>query len=278
MNQNSSTLLTVDDSKNLADDSNSKNLVDDSRNQGDDLNEAYGVSQSIETNLIKHDLKQKQHQHLTKRAILENESENLSPNSQLNKWRSSSESSEENREASRLSNLRSHTLPPPSTLMLPTTTTTATTFNSTDINANTCATNTTPSSTSFDSSDFALFIKNRTIQLLGENLEEKLEYYTNLVPSNQLVEKRLHVHNIPFFYEAEHLIEMFKDYGKILQVEVIKDKSGKSKGYGFITLADARQADAAKVELGGKYRDGRKIIINDALPMKYQSKDQYRLQ
>lgn len=76
---------------------------------------------------------------------------------------------------------------------------------------------------------------------------------------------RLHVSNIPFKYRREHLMNMFKGFGEVVDAEIIFNERG-SKGFGFISFARARDAARAKQALHGIVIDGRKIEVNNATP------------
>ncbi len=78
--------------------------------------------------------------------------------------------------------------------------------------------------------------------------------------------KKLYVGNLPFSVTTEKLKEIFSAYGDV-QAEVITFKdSGKSKGFGFVTVPDDEQAEKAKQEMNGKEVDGRKVFVNEATP------------
>uniref|UniRef100_A0A8C2HDA1 RNA binding protein fox-1 homolog n=1 Tax=Cyprinus carpio TaxID=7962 RepID=A0A8C2HDA1_CYPCA len=57
--------------------------------------------------------------------------------------------------------------------------------------------------------------------------------------------KRLHVSNIPFRFRDPDLRQMFGQFGKILDVEIIFNERG-SKGFGFVTFESAVEADRAR--------------------------------
>jgi len=79
--------------------------------------------------------------------------------------------------------------------------------------------------------------------------------------------KKLYVGNLPFSVTSEKLKEIFSAYGAIEEAQVITFKdSGKSKGFGFVTVTDDVQADKAKLELNGKDIEGRKLFVNEAKP------------
>lgn len=76
---------------------------------------------------------------------------------------------------------------------------------------------------------------------------------------------RLHVSNIPFRYRREHLTNMFKVFGSILDAEVIFNERG-SKGFGFVSFANPADANRAKLFYHGMLIDGRQIEVNYATP------------
>ncbi|KAK9513904.1 hypothetical protein VZT92_027405 [Zoarces viviparus] len=81
--------------------------------------------------------------------------------------------------------------------------------------------------------------------------------------SNKAQPKRLHVSNIPFRFRDPDLRQMFGQFGKILDVEIIFNERG-SKGFGFVTFESAGEADRAREKLNGTIVEGRKIEVNNA--------------
>ncbi|KAM9843004.1 RNA binding protein fox-1 homolog 1 [Aulostomus maculatus] len=75
--------------------------------------------------------------------------------------------------------------------------------------------------------------------------------------------KRLHVSNIPFRFRDPDLRQMFGQFGKILDVEIIFNERG-SKGFGFVTFEHSVDADGAREKLHGTVVEGRKIEVNNA--------------
>uniref|UniRef100_A0A8C3G582 RNA binding protein fox-1 homolog 3 n=1 Tax=Cyclopterus lumpus TaxID=8103 RepID=A0A8C3G582_CYCLU len=75
--------------------------------------------------------------------------------------------------------------------------------------------------------------------------------------------KRLHVSNIPFRFRDPDLRQMFGQFGKILDVEIIFNERG-SKGFGFVTFETSVDADRAREKLNGTIVEGRKIEVNNA--------------
>ncbi|KAM9783767.1 RNA binding protein fox-1 homolog 3-like isoform 4-T4 [Syngnathus typhle] len=75
--------------------------------------------------------------------------------------------------------------------------------------------------------------------------------------------KRLHVSNIPFRFRDPDLRQMFGQFGKVLDVEIIFNERG-SKGFGFVTFETSTDADRAREKLNGTIVEGRKIEVNNA--------------
>ncbi|XP_014387206.1 PREDICTED: RNA binding protein fox-1 homolog 3 [Myotis brandtii] len=82
-------------------------------------------------------------------------------------------------------------------------------------------------------------------------------------PTEKQHPKRLHVSNIPFRFRDPDLRQMFGQFGKILDVEIIFNERG-SKGFGFVTFETSSDADRAREKLNGTIVEGRKIEVNNA--------------
>jgi len=63
------------------------------------------------------------------------------------------------------------------------------------------------------------------------------------------------------------LKDLFSEYGEISSAKVIMDRAtGRSKGYGFVELADNAAGQKAIEELNGAEYDGRTISVSEARP------------
>ncbi len=80
---------------------------------------------------------------------------------------------------------------------------------------------------------------------------------------------KLYVGNLPYTVSDEQLGEMFAGIGEIEEAKVITDKfSGRSKGFGFVTMKDEKDAEKAVKEMNDKEIEGRKVVVNVARPMR----------
>ncbi|CAN5643999.1 RNA-binding protein [soil metagenome] len=79
--------------------------------------------------------------------------------------------------------------------------------------------------------------------------------------------KKLYVGGLAYSVTDQELETLFAEYGKVVSAVVIKDRdSGQSKGFGFVEMEDATEADNAIKELNGKDVSGRSIVVNEARP------------
>lgn len=80
---------------------------------------------------------------------------------------------------------------------------------------------------------------------------------------------KLYVGNLPYSTTQETLKEMFAEAGEVTDAIVISDKfSGRSKGFGFVTMKDEAAAKKAIEVMDGKEVEGRALKVNVARPMR----------
>jgi RNA recognition motif-containing protein len=84
--------------------------------------------------------------------------------------------------------------------------------------------------------------------------------------------KKIFVGNLSFQTTETDLSDMFSEIGQVESVQIITDRdTGRSKGFGFVQMADDAAADKAIAQLNGKDVGGRNLTVNEARPM--QKKD-----
>jgi len=77
----------------------------------------------------------------------------------------------------------------------------------------------------------------------------------------------IYVGNLDFKVTENDLEEMFGEFGAVESARVITDKySGRSKGFGFVTMEDEQEANAAIEALHGKEHKSRPLTVNEARP------------
>ena len=81
------------------------------------------------------------------------------------------------------------------------------------------------------------------------------------------MENKLYVGNLPYKISQEALSDAFAQAGTVQEAIIITDKfSGRSKGFGFITMSTPEEAQAAISMWHEKELEGRKLIVNEARP------------
>ncbi len=77
----------------------------------------------------------------------------------------------------------------------------------------------------------------------------------------------IYIGNLPFNLGEEDLREIFEEYGEVTSSKIIMDKfTGRSKGFGFIEMDDAEEANKAIQELNNAEVGGRNIKVNESKP------------
>ena len=77
--------------------------------------------------------------------------------------------------------------------------------------------------------------------------------------------KKLFVGGLSWGTDDQRLHTAFSAHGDITEAKVVNDRdTGRSRGFGFVTFANAASADAAVAALDGTDLDGRSIRVNEA--------------
>ena len=83
----------------------------------------------------------------------------------------------------------------------------------------------------------------------------------------------IYVGNLPFNLGEEDLKEIFEEYGEVGETKIISDKfSGRSKGFGFVEMANDAEANNAIKELNNAEVSGRNIKVNESKPKPAESR------
>ena len=83
---------------------------------------------------------------------------------------------------------------------------------------------------------------------------------------------KIFVGGLPYQTDDDQLQQIFSSYGDIASAKVITDRdSGRSKGFGFVEMADDAAAQKAIAELHEAELGGRTITVNEARPMEQRS-------
>jgi RNA recognition motif-containing protein len=78
---------------------------------------------------------------------------------------------------------------------------------------------------------------------------------------------KLYVGGIPYRTTEDELRTAFEEAGTVTSVSIISDRmTGRSRGFGFVEMADEAQAQAAVDRWDGKEMDGRMLSVSFARP------------
>ncbi len=76
---------------------------------------------------------------------------------------------------------------------------------------------------------------------------------------------KLYVANLGYSVIEIELEELFFSYGRVQSVKIIRDrKTGRSRGFAFVTMSSIQEAETAKIALDGTNFKGRKLKITEA--------------
>lgn len=79
---------------------------------------------------------------------------------------------------------------------------------------------------------------------------------------------KLYVGGLAYATSEDALRDAFAQAGSVVSATIIKDKmTGRSRGFGFVEMADDAGAQAAIEMWNGKDLEGRSLTVNEAKPM-----------
>ncbi|KAF6166254.1 hypothetical protein GIB67_031038 [Kingdonia uniflora] len=111
------------------------------------------------------------------------------------------------------------------------------------------------------------FVRNVAISSEFEQDEEEVVVTSERRGSGFAPDCKLFVGNLPFNVDSAELAGLFEQAGNVEMVEVIYDKlSGKSRGFGFVTMSTVEEVEAAAERFNGYDLDGRQLRVNYGPP------------
>lgn len=79
---------------------------------------------------------------------------------------------------------------------------------------------------------------------------------------------KIYVGGLPFSTTDSQMEALFAVHGTVESARVITDKfTGQSRGFGFVEMSSASEAQAAIAALNSTELDGRNLTVNEAKPM-----------
>jgi RNA recognition motif-containing protein len=83
---------------------------------------------------------------------------------------------------------------------------------------------------------------------------------------------KLFVGNLSFNTTENDLQDAFAAHGTVMEANLMTDRmTGRPRGFGFVTMSSAEEAQKAIEEMNGKSLDGRELTVNIAKPREERS-------
>lgn len=78
---------------------------------------------------------------------------------------------------------------------------------------------------------------------------------------------KLFVGNLPYRITQDDVRQAFSQFGTVVDVHLITDRAtGRAKGFGFVEMSSAEEANKAVEGMHGKELQGRDLVVNIARP------------
>ncbi|HQY28815.1 MAG TPA: RNA-binding protein [Burkholderiaceae bacterium] len=76
---------------------------------------------------------------------------------------------------------------------------------------------------------------------------------------------KIYVGNLPWRATDAQLSQLFGNHGEVVDAKIVTDReTGRSRGFGFVTMASDDAAQAAIRALNGYSLEGRSLVVNEA--------------
>ncbi len=86
----------------------------------------------------------------------------------------------------------------------------------------------------------------------------------------------IYVGNLSYRMDDSELEKVFAEFGEVKSAKVITDReTGRSKGFGFVEMADATSGAEAIEKLNGNDCEGRTLRVNEAKPREERPRRQF---
>jgi len=82
-----------------------------------------------------------------------------------------------------------------------------------------------------------------------------------------VVNQKIYVGNLPYSTTDQELQDLFANHGNVQSANVVADRyTGRSRGFGFVEMGSAEEAQLAISALNGTDYEGRNLIVSEARP------------
>lgn len=98
-----------------------------------------------------------------------------------------------------------------------------------------------------------------------ETITQKKKLLREKKQDADVQQRTVFVNNLSFAAAEEDVQERFQQYGEIVEVTIVRNNHGKSRGFGYVEFATEEAAEAALVE-NGKVLKNRKMEVKKSVP------------
>ena len=79
--------------------------------------------------------------------------------------------------------------------------------------------------------------------------------------------KKIYIGNFSFNMTEQELKSLFEPYGAVESATLVTDRdTGRSRGFGFVSMTNDEEAEKAMAALDGRDSGGRALTVNEAKP------------
>jgi len=80
---------------------------------------------------------------------------------------------------------------------------------------------------------------------------------------------KLYIGNLPYNISDSELLELFKEFGEVVDANLVKDRyTGKSRGFAFVEMDSRSSGQQAMESLNKTVYKSRLLVCNEAKPQK----------
>jgi cold-inducible RNA-binding protein len=88
---------------------------------------------------------------------------------------------------------------------------------------------------------------------------------------------KIYVGNLSYTTEEHHLENEFAKFGNVISCKLITDRdTGRSKGFAFVEMESAEDAQEAIEKMNGADVDGRNLRVNEAKPQERRDRGSFQ--
>ncbi|KAL0426406.1 UNVERIFIED_CONTAM: Synaptotagmin-3 [Sesamum latifolium] len=122
------------------------------------------------------------------------------------------------------------------------------------------------------------FVRNVAVSSeLDEEVDDESLDFSGAEEPSFSPDLKLFVGNLPFSVDSAVLAGLFEQAGNVQMVEVIYDKmSGRSRGFGFVTMSTIEEVEAAAEKFNGYELEGRVLRVNSGPPPSKRENSSFR--